>query len=190
MRKRRNSACSSTHGPSRTNSRSGCRRERSGNGLPLDGRIILAVTTRRAATVLAIAVFVAVAASAASARAPTVGAIAPGVPLLRDAFALGTLIRIDPKSGMAEFRISCGWYYAPRRKLRAGVWKVRLPGLTFDWERNLGNPRARLHPVEAVSLTTWERRAERGGWSGTLRLGNSRNLSNGPTTDICAGIAG
>ena len=109
-------------------------------------------------------------------------------PILRNAFALAELARLDPRSDVAEFRISCGWYYAPRRKLRAGLWKVRLEGLTFGWETNQANPGA--GHVESISLTTWKRRAING-WSGTLRLRRGTGtLSNGPTTDICAGVSG
>jgi hypothetical protein len=116
---------------------------------------------------------------------PHVGPIPKHVPFLRDAFALGTLTRIDPVSAVAEFKLSCGWYYAPRRKLRPGLWKVRLRGLTFAWAASPARS------VASVSLAKWERRSRLAGWSGSLRLrAGTGNLSNGPTTDICAGVAG
>src|SRR5690349_15477702 len=63
--------------------------------------------------VIVVAVSSLVAATSSGAPGPTVGPIPASVPLLRDAFALGTLVRIDPRSASAEFKISCGWYYAP-----------------------------------------------------------------------------
>jgi hypothetical protein len=90
---------------------------------------------------------------------------------------------------VGELKVSCGWYYAPRRKLRAGLWKVRLRELTFGWESNPAHPGK--GSVATVSLRTWERRVRVDGWSGSVRLRHTGGrLSNGPTTDICAGIPG
>lgn len=45
--------------------------------------------------------------------------------------------------------------------------------------------------MDEVSRAVWERRAQREGWSGSLRLtATAGGLSNGPTTDICGGIFG
>jgi hypothetical protein len=118
-----------------------------------------------------------------------VGSIPASVQPLMRAAALGVLVRIDPKRHEAEFRISCGWHYAPKTKIRRGLWKVSLRRLRFGWETNLANPAA--GHVETVSLSTWETRATTRGWRGTLRLSDSGGgLSNGPTTDICAGVLG
>jgi hypothetical protein len=120
---------------------------------------------------------------------PAPGPIPRDVPTLRDAVALGTLVRIDRVAHVAELRVSCGWHLAPRRKLRPGLWKVGLRHLDLGWETNLRHPE--LGSVETVSLATWEARATSAGWSGTLRLtGRGGGLSNGPTTDVCAGVVG
>ncbi len=120
-----------------------------------------------------------------------VGPIAKDIPILRHAAALGRLVRIDTRAKTAEFRISCGWYYAPRRRLQRGLWKVPLAGLTFNWETNPSDPGAPNATVVRISLRTWERRVEARGWAGSLRLSaQARDLSNGPTTDICAGVLG
>jgi hypothetical protein len=120
-----------------------------------------------------------------AARGPT----APRVPTLRNAAALGVLIHIDAPRGLAEFRISCGWYYSPKEKVRVGLWKVDLRHLSFGDESNPANMAA--GHVNTVPLKSWEHWAALRGWSGTLRLRELDGyLSNGPTTDICAGDLG
>jgi hypothetical protein len=151
------------------------------------------VTAARMRTYVALAVALVASTACASALGTAepgrVGAIPPSVPTLRNAAALGALVRVDPKRRLAEFRISCGWYYKPKRRVHRRLWKVDLRHLTFGWESNLSN--AGAGHVETVSLKTWEHRSELRGWSGTLRLtGRGGNLSNGPTTDICAGSLG
>jgi hypothetical protein len=112
-----------------------------------------------------------------------VGPVPTSVPVLRNAFALGTLVGLDTTGKVAEMRISCGWHYRPRRKVRPGVWKVDLSRLTFGWQAN-------AH-VDPVPLATWVRRVQQHGWSGSLRLRDGGgDLATGPTTDICAGIPG
>jgi hypothetical protein len=111
------------------------------------------------------------------------------VPTLRAAGALGVLVHVDRTHHLAEFRISCGWYYSPKRKVRAGRWKVDLRHLDFGSESNRADMAAGR--VNAVSLENWEHWSSLRGWSGTLRLrGRGGSLSDGPTTDICAGDLG
>jgi hypothetical protein len=131
-----------------------------------------------------------VCASALGANQPVRGGpIPPRVPALQNAAALGVLVRLDAARGFAEFRISCGWYYSPKKKVRAGLWKVDLRHLTFGEESNPANPGA--GHVNTVSRKSWEHWSALRGWSGTLRLREPGGfLSNGPTTDICAGILG
>jgi hypothetical protein len=132
---------------------------------------------------LAIAVGVALAAP------PRVGTISPRVPELRDAAVRATLVALDPKLGAAEFRVSCGWYYSPRRKVRPGLWRVSRHGLAYGVESNPANP-ARGH-VEPVSPQAWLRIVVKRGWSGTLRLrGTGGSVSDGPTTNVCRGVPG
>jgi hypothetical protein len=123
------------------------------------------------------------------------------VPALRGAVALGTLVALDPKAEVAEFRIRCGWYAGrgkptdPQatiavRKLRPGLWKVPLRGVVFNVETSPNGPASGVaHPT---SLNGWERYVTRSGWTGSLWLasGSKPSLSDGPTTDICRGILG
>jgi hypothetical protein len=111
------------------------------------------------------------------------------MPTLRDAAVLGKVVAIDPKADVAEFRIKCGWYYKPKRRVRIGLWKVELRGVGFAWETYPNGPASGIS--HAISLKTWERQTKLHGWTGTLRLitGN-RSISNGPTTDICGGVLG
>lgn len=128
-------------------------------------------------------------ASGAAAPRPGIHPIPTNLATLRDAVARGTLIAIDPRARVAEVRIKCGWYIRPKRRTRAGLWRVPLSGLTFEWESYPNGPASGISHTE--SITSWERRAEHNGWSGTLYL-STRNglLTDGPTTDICAGVLG
>jgi hypothetical protein len=122
-------------------------------------------------------------------RPTPVRAIAPDLPTLRGAVALATVVAIDPKTDVAEFRIKCGWYLKPKHKVRIGHWKVALRGLSFEFETYPNGPSSGINHPE--SLKHWVRSAKAFGWSGTLYL--SRHdpfLSDGPTTDICAGVLG
>lgn len=165
--------------------------EHSRRALPCDLRIIGGMSGRRGlilSGVIAALVF-ATGTPSAAAPLPRIGPVSPAVPLLRNAFAFGMLVRLDSAAAVGELKISCGWYYTPRRKLRAGLWKVRLRGLTFGWESNPAHPGR--GSVATVSLRTWERRVRVDGWSGSVRLRRGGgSLSNGPTTDICTGSPG
>jgi hypothetical protein len=120
---------------------------------------------------------------------PTIGAVSPHLHRLHDAFALGTLVRLDPSARVGEFRVRCVWRYEPHHRLRSGLRRVNLPHLSFSWDTNLSNLAGGSNPT--VSRRTWARRARRHGWSGTLRLGkNDGWISNGPTTNICGGVSG
>jgi hypothetical protein len=120
---------------------------------------------------------------------PGIHPIPTAVPTLRNAVALGTLVAIDPGAKVAEFRIKCGWYIDPKRKVHLGLWKVALRDLAFESESYPNGPASGISRAE--SLGSWERGAERKGWSGTLYLSPSSGfLTNGPTTDICAGVLG
>jgi hypothetical protein len=124
------------------------------------------------------------------------------VPSLQNAVALGTLVALDPKSDVAEFRIRCGWYAArgkpadpratmPKRKLHPGLWKLALRGFAFSIETYPNGPASGIAHV--ATLNTWERYSARAGWAGTLFLPAGWNkpfLSDGPTTDICRGVLG
>jgi hypothetical protein len=142
------------------------------------------MASRRALVLLACAGAVA-SVLVTAARGPTTSR----VPTLRNAAALGVLVRVDAPHGLAEFRISCGWYYSPKEKVRSGLWKVDLRHLSFGEESNQANMAA--GHVNTVSRKSWEHWAALRGWSGTLRLRERDGyLSNGPTTDICAGDLG
>lgn len=151
---------------------------------------------RAAASSLALAVTVAIlVASMATAETTQrtggvpVHAIATTIPILRDAAALGKAVALDPQAAVAEFRIACGWYVKPKRRVRRGLWTVKLRGVSFQWETYPAGPASGIS--HSVSLETWERRAELHGWTGTLRLASPKPyLSNGPTTDICGGVLG
>jgi hypothetical protein len=132
-----------------------------------------------------------VGASALSAaqQSVTVGPIPARIPVLTNAAVLASVVRLEPTLHEAEVRVSCGWHYAPRTRVRRKLWKVSLRDLALEWESNPANP-SEGHVV-AVSLARWERRVEGRGWNGTLRLRRSGgSLSDGPTTDICAGVLG
>ena len=140
-------------------------------------------------TLALLAATTATAETARRARPVPVHTIASNIPALRQAAALGKVVAIDPKADVAEFRIRCGWYYKPKRKVRIGLWKVELRGLSFGWETYPTGPASGIS--HAVSLKTWERQAELHGWSGTLWLATGNPyISNGPTTDICGGVLG
>jgi hypothetical protein len=128
--------------------------------------------------------------------------VAASVPTLHDAVALGTLVALDLKSDVAEFRIRCGWYAArgkpaglratvPKRKLHSGLWKVALRGFAFNMETYPKGPASGI--ANPATLNIWERYAARFGWRGTLFLAAGWSkpfLSDGPTTDICHGVLG
>ena len=115
--------------------------------------------------------------------------------MLRNAAALGTLLRIDPVRRLAEFRIRCAWHFAPKKKIRPGIWQVSLTGLSFEFETYPNGPASGISHDEA--LGRWERDAMQFGWVGTIYLTKiphpmPRNgyLTDGPATDICGGILG
>jgi hypothetical protein len=128
--------------------------------------------------------------------------IPSAVPALHGAVALGTLVALDPKADVAEFRLRCGWYAArgkptdlratiPKHKLRPGLWKVALRRFSFNTETYPNGPASGI--ANATTLNAWERYASRFGWHGTLFLPSgwaTPFLSDGPTTDICRGVLG
>jgi hypothetical protein len=134
-------------------------------------------------------------------RVPT-RSIPSTVPTLRGVVALGTLVALDPKTDVAEFRIRCGWYARRGKptdseatialhKLRPGLWKVDLRRLGFNAETYPNGPASGV--AHDTALNTWERYSVRAGWAGTLFLPSRWSnpfLSDGPTTDICHGILG
>ena len=103
---------------------------------------------------------------------------------------MATLVAIDPKAQLAEFRVGCGWYYKPERRVQLGLWKVPLRGVTFNWETYPNGTASGV--AHSISLKTWEELARLHGWSGTLWFGPGYppNISNGGTTNICAGVLG
>jgi len=148
-----------------------------------------------------IALLLATATGALAAGVP-VRSIPSTVPALRGAVALGTLVALDPKADVAEFRIRCGWYARrgkptdpeatmPQRKLRPGLWKVALRGFAFNVETYPNGPASGI--AHDAAINAWERYVVRAGWTGTLFLASGWNapfVSDGPTTDICRGILG
>jgi hypothetical protein len=154
---------------------------------------VVFIRVRRFSVLLLATVALLGTASAASKpTAPTRPGLHPipaAVPALHNAVALGTLVAIDRSKKLAEFRVKCGWYTEPKRKVHHGLWKVSLHGLAFEWESYPNGPASGIAHTE--SLSDWERVAVRRGWSGSLHL-SSRNgfFTDGPTTDICAGVLG
>ena len=89
----------------------------------------------------------------------------------------------------AEFRLSCGRYVRTKGKVRPGLWRVDLQGAVFGLAVNY-NARGGGH-VEEISLKEWRAVVERSGWSGTLYLSpRPAWLTNGGSTDVCAGVFG
>jgi hypothetical protein len=126
------------------------------------------------------------------------------LPTLRGADAFVTLVAIDKRADVAEFRVRCGVFtkYAnqdgevPAGKLAAarvqpGLYRVPLRGGTFDRATFMQTPSG---PVPTnpnyLTLTTWERWTH-SGWKASLRSGSTGPfLSDGATTDICHGVLG
>lgn len=165
---------------------------------------------RRAAIVGALAV-AAVAAGIAVALRSRAGAEDAGsasswssLPILRGADAFVTLVAIDRRADVAEFRVSCGVLtkYAnqaglvPARKLalarvQPGLYRVPLRGGTLYVSSYAETPSG-LVPSHAnpVTLNAWERSAPIG-WAASLYGGSAGPfLSDGPATDICHGVLG
>lgn len=160
------------------------------------------MSTRVASRLLSVAigVFLSVTIRAAAAQAPVrVGPIDASQRSLTGAVALGVVVAVDPKSGWAEFRISCGWYakrapasstqaWLVRGKVKRGLWKVDLRGLDFTLSTAPGKASSYAY---TVSLVGWERAAEHHGWSGSLSLVDGyKGLSSAGHTDICHGVLG
>jgi len=127
----------------------------------------------------------------APAPRPSVHAIPATIPTLRGAVALGTLVAIEPGAREAEFRIGCGWYVAPKRRVKLGLWKVSLQGVAFNLE-SYGKNGPESGVAHSVGLRAWESYVLQHGWSGAIWL-KSRSqpyITNTPTTDICAGQLG
>jgi hypothetical protein len=73
------------------------------------------------------------------------------------------------------------------------LWKVDVRRATFGWAVGY-NAQGGGH-VEDLDLRQWERAVRRLGWSGTLYLRtpnapHSVWLTNGGSTDVCAGVFG
>ena len=127
----------------------------------------------------------------APAPGPSVHAIPAAIPTLRGAVALGSLVVIEPAAREAEFRIGCGWYVAPKRRVKLGLWKVSLRGVAFNLE-SYGKNGPESGVAHPVGLQTWESYVLQHGWSGAIWLkpGSQPSITNTPTTDICAGQLG
>jgi hypothetical protein len=115
------------------------------------------------------------------------------IPVLTNAGARGTLVAIDSKSGFGEFRISCGRYVRTRARVQPGLWRVDLRRANFGWAVGY-NARGGGH-VEDIPLKQWLALVERVGWTGTLYLHppnapDDVSLTNGGSTDVCAGVFG
>jgi hypothetical protein len=121
--------------------------------------------------------------------------IPSNLPRLRDAVALGTLVALDRRTDVAEFRISCGWHATQigraTTKLRPGLFRVPLHSFGFNVETYPAGPESGV--ANAVSLSTWERWTSSSGWKGALYLypgPTKRWITDGGTTDICRGVLG
>jgi hypothetical protein len=115
--------------------------------------------------------------------------VGTAVPLLRNAAARGVLVGLDPTMMTAEFRITCGWHYSPKRRLHPGLWKISLRGLRVSFETYPNGPASGIAHSETVRA--WQGNALRHGWFGALYLSRTEPaMTNGPTTDICAGVLG
>jgi hypothetical protein len=123
---------------------------------------------------------------------------------LRGADAFVTLVAIDRRRGVAEFRVKCGVFtaYANRdgivpaqelafARVHPGLYQVPLRGGYFNLAGQSATPSG-LVPSSAnpVTLKTWERDAPIG-WKASLYAGSAGPmLSSGPATDICHGVLG
>jgi hypothetical protein len=163
--------------------------------------------TRRRRTAIAVALTVAaVAAGIRVAHRPT-PSLPPSrssVPTLRGVDAFVTLVAIDRRTDVAEFRVKCGVFTAyasrsgdiPRGKLaqarvQPGLYRVPLRGGYFNLAGQSATPSG-LVPSSAnpVTLKAWERDAPIG-WKASLYAGSAGPmLSSGPATDICHGVLG
>jgi hypothetical protein len=109
--------------------------------------------------------------------------------VLRNAAANAVLVALDPATARAQVRLTCGWYYAPKRRVAPSLWNIDLHGAGFAWESYPSGPASGISHQE--SRARWERQALLHGWSGTLRFTKQGlSMSDGPTTDICAGVLG
>ena len=152
---------------------------------------------RRAGAAAAVLAVVALGAGLTSAlRSPAGGStsIPSDLPRLPSSVALGTLIAVDRRTGVAEFRISCGWHTTKRGgrtgKVRPRLFRVPLHGFRFTVETRPGSGAWRY-----VSLSTWERRTKRSVGTGAFYL--STGLVNGAPplitdsdTTVCDGVLG
>jgi len=115
--------------------------------------------------------------------------IASSDPVLSNAVALATAVAIAPGGHVAEFRLRCGWYLHPKRRVRPGLWRVSLNGAAFSFETYPNGTASGISHTE--TRRQWVRMTEGSGWSGTLHLSpTGSEIGNGPTTDICAGVLG
>ena len=116
--------------------------------------------------------------------------IGADVPALSGAAVRATLAALTPDGEEAEFRVGCGWYYHPKRRVKLGLWRVSLRGVAFTFETYPNGPASGINHTE--SRKTWEVQAFIHGWSGTLYFppGEQPFLTDGPTTDICGGVLG
>jgi len=149
---------------------------------------------RRISVVAALLVVVAVAVPLAGSLRPSGATFKPARPIvLRNAVALGTLVSINRRTDVAEFRISCGWHATrsgrATTKVPPVLYRVLLRRAAFTVESGV-NPRIPGSGFATdPSLSAWER-WERPGWRASLRLYKTSWLSDGPTTNICAGVLG
>jgi hypothetical protein len=125
----------------------------------------------------------------------TGAASAPGRPvLLHDAVARGTLVAVNRRTNVAEFRIWCGWHTAHGRattKLPPGLYRVRLRGATFNVEAGVNANVPGSGVANYESLSTWEQtEGRRPGWHAWMSLYRQSWFSDGPSTSICQGVFG
>jgi len=96
---------------------------------------------------------------------------------------VASVVSVDPAEDSAVFRVTCGWRVHPKRKLKAGLWRVSLRGVTLSLGPMMG-------PIRTVRLAEWFQYVRQKGWSGWLALdwNGGSVASNGGTTDICHGV--
>ncbi len=101
---------------------------------------------------------------------------------------MGSLIALDPRSKIGEFRITCGWDSLTRRKIRPGVWRMDLRGTSLELTSEPNNLAGGY--VQTVSYAKWKAYVVEFGWTGIIERNRQSFLTDGPGTDVCNGVMG
>jgi hypothetical protein len=112
----------------------------------------------------------------------------PGLRPLSGALAFGTLMALDPATGIGDFFLSCGWDLKSKKQFDDEFREVDLRRGTFGVETDPSD--LARGAVLSVKWSTWEPATVKNGWSGLLYLGSRKPfLTDGPGTDVCHGIS-